>query len=146
MWGLNSRLDNLQAGDPRSSVQGLRPDHCASPSARLHLSAGAWRSVPSCCCRRRPEASPDHFDVFQNYEIEAERRDELKEFLKLAGIGTLIQWGGKAVHQFAGLGLSGTLPRTELLFQRCLMLPMNMMVTLDDARHIAAKVREFYHA
>lgn len=45
------------------------------------------------------DSSPDHFDVFQNYEIEAEGRDELKEYLAEQGIGTLIQWGGKAVHQ-----------------------------------------------
>ena len=45
------------------------------------------------------DSSPDPFDVFQNYEIEAEGRDELKEYLAEQGIGTLIQWGGKAVHQ-----------------------------------------------
>jgi hypothetical protein len=31
-------------------------------------------------------------------------RDELKEYLSSKGIGTLIQWGGKAVHEFKDLG------------------------------------------
>ena len=57
------------------------------------------------------------------------------------GIGTLIQWGGKAVHQFTKLGFTQRLPRTERFFERCLMLPMNMMVTEDDARYIAARIR-----
>ena len=55
----------------------------------------------------------------------------MKEFLKLRGIGTLIQWGGKAVHQFERLGLKAKLPVTERFFTRCIMLPMNMMVTID---------------
>jgi dTDP-4-amino-4,6-dideoxygalactose transaminase len=91
-----------------------------------------------------PHADPRHFDVYQNFEIEAERRDELKEYLKARGIGTLIQWGGKAVHQFAGLGYRISLPVTERFFTRCLMLPLNMMVSYEDVDFVSATIREFY--
>ena len=40
-----------------------------------------------------PGSDPDRFDTFQNYEMEAERRDELKLYLLDKNIGTLIQWG-----------------------------------------------------
>jgi dTDP-4-amino-4,6-dideoxygalactose transaminase len=48
------------------------------------------------------------------------------------------------VHQFRGLGFTVSLPRTERFFERCLMLPMNMMVGDEDADYITAAVREFY--
>lgn len=145
MWGLNSRLDNLQAGilDHQFKQYDQIIAHRRALAATYQRELGGLRKL---LLPPAPDASPDHFDVYQNYEIEAERRDELKEHLKQAGIGTLLQWGGKAVHQFKGLGLSGSLPRTELLFSRCIMLPMNMMVTEDDARYIAARIREFYQA
>ena len=142
-WGLNSRLDNLQAAvldfqfRDYGSIVSRRRRLAALYEERLHDLAEL--TLPPA-----PDADPDHFDVFQNYEIEAERRDELREHLKRRGVGTLVQWGGKAVHQFAGLGLSASLPATERLFRRCLMLPMNMMVADDDARYVCDRIREFY--
>jgi len=87
---------------------------------------------------------PDHFDVYQNYEIEAEQRDELRAFLKEKGIGTIIQWGGKAVHQFEKLGFKVSLPFVEKMFTRCLMLPMNRSLTGEDVTYVCQRVREFY--
>ena len=46
----------------------------------------------------------------------------LSEFLKHRGIGTLIPWGGKAVHQCERLGFKARLPFTESLFERMLLL------------------------
>lgn len=142
-WGMNSRLDNVQAAilhlqfrdyesiiSHRRSVAQAYDEELAS-TTELRLPPG-------------PNVRSKHFDVYQNYEIEASRRDELREFLKQRGIGTLIQWGGTAIHQFPALGLSARVPRTEEFFKRCLMLPMNMMVTVDDARYIASVIREFY--
>ena len=60
-----------------------------------------------------PENNSDHYDVFQNYEIVAQRRDELQKHLKDNGIGTLIQWGGKAIHQWEHLGFNIHLPKAE---------------------------------
>ena len=40
-----------------------------------------------------PPNNGDHFDVFQNYEIQAKDRKNLIDFLSQKGIGTLIQWG-----------------------------------------------------
>jgi dTDP-4-amino-4,6-dideoxygalactose transaminase len=91
-----------------------------------------------------PDAGGDHFDVFQNYEIEADRRDELRAYLSARRIGTIIQWGGKPVHAFSGLGFKVELPVTERFFERCLMLPLNMMLTDDEVTHIATTVRSFY--
>jgi dTDP-4-amino-4,6-dideoxygalactose transaminase len=91
-----------------------------------------------------PDSDPDHFDIYQNYEVEAERRDGLKEYLKENGIGTLIQWGGQAVHQLKALGFTQDLPKTDLLFQRMLMLPMNMALSDEDLEFVCDTIRAFY--
>jgi dTDP-4-amino-4,6-dideoxygalactose transaminase len=142
-WGLNSRLDNLQA-----AVLDLQfRDYDAIIRRRRALALvyhERLHDLDELTLPPPPDADPDHFDVFQNYEIEADRRDDLREHLKRQGVGTLIQWGGKAVHQFGGLGLGVSLPYTEAFFRRCLMLPMNLMVTDDDAGYVCDRIREFY--
>jgi len=145
LWGLNSRLDNLQA----AILDHQFKDYDTILSRRRALASiydAQLRHVEQVSLPAAPGTDPDHFDVFQNYEIEADRRDELRAFLRSVGVGTLIQWGGKAVHQFAALGFTQSLPNTERFFERCLMLPMNMMVSDDDARYVAEKIREFYGA
>ena len=83
-------------------------------------------------------------DVFQNYEIQAENRDRLRDYLKDHGVGTLIQWGGKAVHQFQKLGFTKSLPFTEDLFTKLLMLPMNTSLTDDDVLYVCTQIECFY--
>jgi dTDP-4-amino-4,6-dideoxygalactose transaminase len=143
LWGFNSRLDNLQA-----AILDHQFRHYQVIIDRRRALARLYRAelggVGQVVLPPGPDGETDHFDVFQNYEIEAERRDELRTFLKERGVGTLIQWGGKAVHQFPALGLTRSLPNTERLFRRCIMLPMNMTLSDDDARYVSALVREFY--
>jgi len=144
-WGLNSRLDNLQAAilDAQFRDYDKIITHRRTLAARYdaRLSGLSQLRLPPA-----PASDPDHFDVYQNYEIEAEDRDALREHLAAQGVGTLIQWGGKAVHQFPDLGFKVELPRTERLFRRCLMLPMNIMVTVEDVDYICGCIRSYYRA
>jgi dTDP-4-amino-4,6-dideoxygalactose transaminase len=144
-WGLNSRLDNFQA-----AVLDFQFKEYAEIIAHRRSVANTYErrlgDLEKLVLPPRPSANSEHFDVFQNYEIEAEDRDGLRAFLRENGIGTIIQWGGKAVHQFPALGFEQSLPRTERFFTRCLMLPMNMMVDESDAEYISDKIREFYEA
>jgi dTDP-4-amino-4,6-dideoxygalactose transaminase len=142
-WGLNSRLDNLQAAIldfQFRDFQGIIERRRAIAS----LYQQELGDVSQLVLPPAPDGDRDHYDTYQNYEIEAERRDDLRAFLKERGVGTLIQWGGKAVHQFVDLGFAVHLPTTERLFQRCLMLPMNLTVSDDDVRYIAGVIRGFY--
>ena len=142
-WGLNSRLDNLQAAilDHRlakfDAAISRRRAIARAYHARL-CGIEALRLPPG------PDSDPEHFDVYQNYEIEADQRDALREFLKSRGVGTIVQWGGKAVHQFEGLGLQARLPFTEKLFERMLLLPMNTALTDDDVAYVCDAIAEFY--
>ena len=143
LWGFNSRLDNIQAAILDYQLKGYQGvvDRRRSIAA---LYQERLKSLEQLVLPPAPDSDPDHFDVFQNYEIEAKRRDELNAHLAENGVGTLIQWGGKAVHQFRKLGFAQTLPFTERLFERMLMLPMNMSLSDDDVGYVCECVQSFY--
>lgn len=142
-WSFNCRMDNL---------------HAAMLDVKL-------RYVPDWIARRREIATRYHaqladlpqlllppppgngtsFDVFQNYEIEADNRDGLRGYLREQRIETLLPWGGRGIHQFPALGLTHYhLPRTELLFARALMLPMHCELTDAQVDYTADAIRQFY--
>lgn len=145
LWGRNSRLDNLQA-----AFLNLQFKHYDQVVARRRAIAARYAARLGTCERLglppAPVEGEAHFDIFQNYEIEADRRDELKAWLKDQGIGTLIQWGGRAVHQFPKLGFTQRLPKTERFFTRCLMLPLNMAITDDEVDYVADSILAFYRS
>ena len=66
------------------------------------------------------------------------------EFLFKNGVGTIIQWSGKAIHQWEVLGFDVKLPKTEEFFNRCLMLPMNMFISDDDIHYVCRLIQSFY--
>ncbi|MGA8026510.1 MAG: DegT/DnrJ/EryC1/StrS family aminotransferase [Bryobacteraceae bacterium] len=142
-WGLNSRLDNLQA----ALLDFQLKTYEKVVSRRRHLASlytERLKAVAELVLPPAPDCDPDHFDVYQNYEIEAEKRDDLKQHLKDQGIGTLIQWGGQAVHQLKALGFTQHLAYTDWLFNRMLMLPMNMSLSDDDVHYVCDSVCSFY--
>jgi dTDP-4-amino-4,6-dideoxygalactose transaminase len=142
-WGFNSRLDTLQA-----AILDFRLGSYDTTVERRRVLAGTYhdrlRAIGQIKRPPGPEDDADHFDVFQNYEIEAERRDELRAFLKAHDIGSTLPWGGKAVHQWPRLGFSTHLPFTERVFERVLLLPLNLSLTEDDVHHICNIIQDFY--
>ncbi len=142
-WGRNSRLDNLQAAIlnkrfTRYQEVIARRREIAS-LYQMHLSELEELELPPA-----PVENSNHFDVYQNYELQADNRDDLKGFLAEKGIGTIIQWGGKGVHQWEGLGFTQKLPKVERFFQRSIMLPMNMFISEDDVLYICDSIKNFY--
>ena len=144
-WGVNSRLDNLQA-----AVLLVRLERLNEEIDRRRSIAAAYEDglgdLEQLVLPPAPDVDPDHFDAYQNYEIEARDRDGLRTHLSNHGIGTLIQWNGTPVHQFEELGFTVDLPRTDELFTRCLLLPMNSMLTDDEVDSVISEIRTFYGA
>lgn len=143
-WGLNSRLDTLQA-----AVLNVKLDIFDAEIARRRAIAARYdaqlRDLKDLVLPPPPDADPDHFDVYQNYEVEADARDALRRHLEQNGVRTIIQWAGKAVHQFEGLTVrTMDVPRTELLFRRCFLLPMNTSLADDEVDYISDSIRQFY--
>ena len=144
-WGRNSRLDNLQA-----AILSKRFDEYEKVIKRRREIAKIYDEQLSTLEQLQLPPAPveigDHFDVYQNYEFQADNRDLLKEFLFRNGVGTIIQWNGKAIHQWEVLGFNVKLPKTEEFFNRCLMLPMNMFISDDDIHYICRLIQSFYQS
>ncbi len=145
LWATNSRLDNVQA----AILNYKMPKFGASVARRRRLARtyhAAFEGLPDFGRPPGPDTNGPHFDVFQNYEIEVGNRDGLRSHLQRSNIGTIIQWGGAAVHHFRGLGFQQELPRTDTFFRRCMLLPMNQYMSDDDVLQVCSAIREFYGA
>ncbi len=142
-WGYNSRLDNMQAAvlDYKLKSYPREIERRRAVAARYQAGLGdlAQLALPPA-----PGVDPRHFDVYQNYELQADRRDELRTYLDQHGVKTIVQWAGTPVHQFKELGFTVDLPVTDAFFKRCMMLPMNSAVTDDEVDYIVRTVRAFY--
>jgi dTDP-4-amino-4,6-dideoxygalactose transaminase len=142
-WGRNSRLDNLQA-----AILIKRMSRYENVISRRRAIASLYQQnlghLQEIQLPPAPGSDENHFDVYQNYELQADSRDELKKYLSEVGIGTLIQWGGKGVHQWEGLGFNQKIPGVEKFFERSIMLPMNMFISDDDVSYICENVINFY--
>ena len=142
-WGRNSRLDNLQA-----AILNKRMTRYEQVIERRRTIASLYQEqlgdLEHLQLPPAPNSDANHFDVFQNYELQADNRDQLKKHLAELGIGTLIQWGGKGVHQWGGLGFTQVLPGVERFFERSLMLPMNMFISDEDVAYICKSIIDFY--
>jgi dTDP-4-amino-4,6-dideoxygalactose transaminase len=143
MWGTNARLDNLQAAilnyKLKSYVGVMQRRRAIAARYQQRLGDLAELHLPPA-----PDSDPRYYDIYQNYEIEAQRRDQLKDYLKAHGIGTLIQWGGQPLHRIKALGLARPLPKTDRMFERCLMIPIHLAMTDADVDYVADTIRTFY--
>ncbi|MDD5697545.1 MAG: DegT/DnrJ/EryC1/StrS family aminotransferase [Victivallaceae bacterium] len=143
-WGVNSRLDTLQAAVLLPKLKNF-PNEIIRRRKLAQLYTDNLKDVPELRLPPAPDADNDHFDIYQNYELEAENRDELRQYLKNNGVGSIIQWGGTPVHKFTGLGLPGKcLPVVEEFFRKCFLLPMNTSLSDDDVYYICEIIRKFY--
>ena len=142
-WGRNSRLDNLQAAilshKLKTYDQVIERRRAVAQMYQDQLGELDELQLPP-----PPSDTSKNFDVYQNYELTADNRDELKKFLSDKNIGTLIQWGGKGVHQFKQLGFTQKLPKTDKFFKRCIMLPMNIFISDTDIKYICETIKSFY--
>jgi dTDP-4-amino-4,6-dideoxygalactose transaminase len=143
-WAFNSRLDNLHA-----ALLDLKLTHVSEWIQRRREIAALYQQhlagISRVLLPPAPASTGDYHDVYQNYEIESENRDALRDHLREAGIETMLPWGGKGVHQFPALGLGQhRLPRTERFFERCLMLPMHCELEDEQVVFVAQTVRDFH--
>lgn len=141
-WGSNSRLDNLQAAVLDHKLK-MVPSWIRR---RRQLAAIYEEALAGIAEVKLPPASNGgrYFDVYQNYVIEARRRDELAAFLASQGIETLVSPGPIPNHK-QPIGLEDyRLPRTEALCESVLSLPLTP--ELEDAQllHVATAIRDFY--
>ena len=140
-WGRNSRLDNLQAAILQSQL-----NRYEETIAYRQEIAHAYDQV----LKKVPQVSITHsylgnqVSVFQNYEILAENRQELLAYLKLNVIGYLIPWGGQQINKLDKLGINYELSKVDEYFKKCVMLPLNLFISKEDANYVANLISNFY--
>jgi len=143
LFGYNARLDNLQA-----AVLNIKLKYYEEEVRRRRAIASMYdemlRDIDDLMLPPPPDSDQDHFDVFQNYEIESGRRDALRQYLDINGVKTIIQWGGKTIHQFPELALKADVLYTEKMTTRFMLLPMNTSLSDDDVCYIGRMIRSFY--
>lgn len=145
IFGSNARLDNLQAAIMLVKFQRYQQalDHRRALAAlyqeRLH-------DVSEILLPPAPDNDPDRYDIYQNYEVEVGRREDLRAHLAAAGVGTIIQWGGHMIHQFEKLGLAHNAPYAEKMSKRYLLLPMHHLLSEDEVNYTCDTIRAFYGA
>tara|TARA_A100001035_G_C27702975_1_gene463421 strand:- start:384 stop:1070 length:687 start_codon:yes stop_codon:yes gene_type:complete len=142
-WGRNSRLDNLQAAFLSYNLKNY-DSIIARRREIAKMYNDALKDIEELKLPPKPEKDSLHFDVYQNYEMVAERRDEFKKYLENQGISTLIQWGGKALHQYENLDIREHLPAAEEFFRKCIMIPIHPYLTNSEVSYIIEKIKDFY--
>lgn len=141
-WGYNCRLDNLQA-----AILDWRLERLPSWIERRRTIARMYQArlgeLPGLQLPVGPDDDDRRRDVYQNYPVTTDWRDELVEHLRGDGIETLVSWP-VPVHQQRGLGLDHwQLPRTERLCRRVLSLPMHAELEDWQVEYVADSVQRF---
>lgn len=143
MFGYNSRLDNIQA-----SILNFKLKYYKKDIARRREIADQYNSDLSSLSELTlppPPNNDEFFDIYQNYEIQTEDRDNLKKYLDSKGIGTILQWGGFSLNNFNDVNLAKNLPNTDLMTSRFLMLPMHSILKDEEVKYICKQIISYYN-
>lgn len=142
-FGINGRLDNMQA-----AILAAKLKRYDSNLEKRRMLANIYNDrladIEGLILPPGPNADNSRYDIFQNYEIQADNRDALRSALAEAGIGTILQWGGSMIHQFAELQLRGHTPYAEEMSKRFMLLPMHPWLEADDINYICDEIAAFY--
>lgn len=88
--------------------------------------------------------NPKFFDVYQNYVIRVEKRNDLVKYLNEQGVETLISWDTPMYKQPVMLPNSISLSETEKICQTVVSLPMYPEITNEEIDIVIEKIRSFY--
>ena len=144
--GINSRLDALQAAILRVKLnhldrwtEGRRRN--AARYERLFTEARLLDRVTL------PVTQPGNYHVFNQYTIRAQRRDELKNFLKDRGIGTEVYYPIpmhlQDCYRFLG-HKKGDFPVSEQAAAEALSLPVFAELTDEQLAYVVGTIKDFY--
>ena len=137
-YGVNSRLDELQAAVLRVKLRHLDADNdCRSAIA------GTYDRLLSREYLLPPAARPGTRHVYHQYVIRSRRRDELRDQLSGQDVQTAVHYP-LAVHQHPAFRkssvASGDLAETERAVAEVLSLPMYPQLDLTEAKSLARLV------
>lgn len=141
-FGLNSRLDELQAAILSEKLKYLQSDNqLRTVIAKRYINNLAQIDQIKIILPKNVDDSNFHLFV-----IRTKRRDELKEFLAENGIPSLIHYPITIPDQpvFADKYKKLYVPHARTLVKEVLSLPCNPFLTLNEVDYISDRIKEFF--
>lgn len=143
--GINSRLDELQAG-----FLSIKLKHLTKWSQqRNHIAALYNQQLSGVGDVVTPVLANCATSVYHLYVIRTNKRDALQQYLNENGVGTLIHYPLPPHLQeaYQELGYKkGDFPLAETIADTCLSLPMFPGLTDEQVKQVCDTIKQFYHA
>lgn len=139
--GGNSRLDEIQAAILRVKLRALDEENGARQSL-----ANAYKTLLADSGLLLPEVRPGVTHVYHQYVVRSPRRDELQDYLRQAGIGTLVHYPVPIHLQPAYKGRIATgaaLPMTESAARQVLSLPLFPQLSNEQVLRVVDHISHF---
>ncbi|MDH7481705.1 MAG: DegT/DnrJ/EryC1/StrS family aminotransferase [Armatimonadota bacterium] len=140
--GYCSRLDELQASILRAKLPYLD-----GWNERRRNNAAIYNELFADACISIPIEQPGNKHVYHQYTIRTTQRDELRSYLKSAGIETGIYYPTPLHYEeaYRYLGYKeGDFPEAEKAAREVLSLPVFPELTEQQLAHVAATIRTFF--
>lgn len=141
-FGFTSRLHNLQA-----AILNVKIKHLEKWLLRRREIAEIYnKGLKDVKGAKIPFMDgPKNYDIFQNYVIKVDKRDELYDFLRHKEVETLIK-DSVPNHLQEAPGLSGfNLPVSERLAKEVISLPMYPELNQEQIQYVINCIKEFYN-
>lgn len=143
MWSHNSRLDTLQAAILLVKLRYLQ-EWTQQRQENAHYYQSQLAGIPQIIMPWEREWEKC---VYHTFVIQAERRDQLRQFLSDRGIGTAIHYPVPIHLSTAGKELSypaGSFPVAEMQASRILSLPIYPGLTVQELEQVCENIKLFY--
>lgn len=140
--GINSRLDELQAGILSFKLPYLDADN----QRRKQIADRYMVGLRDISALKLPGALPDCGHVYHQYVLRCSCRDKLRAFLAEKEIGTAIHYPVPIHRQeaYSARKLWVNLPETEKVNNEILSLPMYPELTDEEVDHVISSIQEFF--
>lgn len=141
--GLNSRMSEPDAAVLDVKLKYLDDDN----KKRQDLAAFYYDNITNPLISL-PSRIPDENNVYHQFPIFCERRDELLQFLADKGVQTLIHYPIPPHHQECYANEAWNIPRlslpiTEKIHEQELSIPMNQVVSMEEAKIVVDVINSF---
>ena len=141
--GLNSRMSEIDAAVLDVKLKYLDEDN----KKRQKLAAYYYENIKNPLITL-PSRIADENNVYHQFPIFCERRDELQKFLADNGVQTLIHYPIPPHHQecYADVAWNKpqlSLPITEKIHAQELSIPMNQVVSMEEAKIVVDNLNAF---
>ena len=143
-WGLNSKLDSVQA-----AILLIKMDYLDLwTNKRISNAKYYQKELSEVDAIKLPKDKPYEKAVYHTFVIEMDNRDALRSYLLEHGIETSVHYPVPIHLQAAAKDLGykrGDFPVTEKQSERILSLPVHQNLQDDDLDHVVKTIKAFYN-